>query len=55
MDATTARQVEVIGGWHAAHEKIASLEPPPAGHFWAVTTRQGDDSPKIIYLAKIEY
>ena len=50
----TQKQIEVAGSWHEAHQRVASLEPPPAGYYWAVTTRQGDNSPKIIYLARIE-
>jgi len=50
----TQKQIEVAGSWHEAHELAAKLERPPVGYYWAVTTKQGDNSPKIIYLARIE-
>jgi len=54
MEAVTEKQIEVADSWHEAHERIAALGLPPAGYFWAVTTRHGDNDPKIIYLAKLE-
>lgn len=55
MEAVKEQRIEVAGSWHEAHERIARLGPPPAGYFWAVTTMHGDNDPKIIYLAGLEY
>ena len=54
MEAVAEERIEVAGSWHEAHETVARLEAPPAGYFWAVTTRRGDNDPKIIYLARLE-
>jgi len=55
MEAAREVEIEVAGSWHEARERVARLAPPPAGYFWAVTTRHGDNDPKIIYLARLEY
>jgi len=47
--------IEVAGSWREAHQAVSKLEPPPAGYFWAVTTRHVDNDSKIIYLARLEY
>ena len=54
MKTALDTQIEVAGSWHEAHMVAATLEPPPAGYFWAVTTKHDDNSPKIIYLARFE-
>jgi len=55
MEALKEVGIEVADSWHEAHERIARLGSPPAGYFWAVTTKHGDNDPKIIYLARLEY